>query len=71
MRFTIDQVRTIMDKKANVRNMCVIAHVDHGKTTLTDSLVVKAGIIAENKMGGRYTDVREDEQQRCITIKST
>ena len=60
-----------MDKQTNVRNMSVIAHVDHGKTTLTDSLVVKAGIIAGNKTGDRYTDVREDEQKRCITIKST
>jgi elongation factor 2 len=71
VRFTVEQVRAIMDKKANVRNMSVIAHVDHGKTTLTDSLVLKAGIIASSKMGDRYTDVRDDEKARCITIKST
>ena len=40
-----------MDKRANIRNMSVIAHVDHGKTTLTDSLVSKAGIIAGSKAG--------------------
>jgi len=50
----------------------VIAHVDHGKSTLTDSLVSKAGIIAANKAGEtRATDTRKDEQERCITIKST
>lgn len=52
--------------------MSVIAHVDHGKSTLTDSLVSKAGIIASSKAGeARFTDTRKDEQERCITIKST
>eukprot|EP00817_Percolomonadidae_sp_ATCC50343_P002464 CAMPEP_0117422852 /NCGR_PEP_ID=MMETSP0758-20121206/3606_1 /TAXON_ID=63605 /ORGANISM="Percolomonas cosmopolitus, Strain AE-1 (ATCC 50343)" /LENGTH=818 /DNA_ID=CAMNT_0005205715 /DNA_START=59 /DNA_END=2515 /DNA_ORIENTATION=+ len=52
--------------------MSVIAHVDHGKSTLTDSLVAKAGIIASSSAGDqRYTDTRADEQERCITIKST
>jgi elongation factor 2 len=61
-----------MDKKKNIRNMSVIAHVDHGKSTLTDSLVGKAGIIAASKAGEmRFTDTRKDEQERCITIKST
>lgn len=62
----------MMDKKKNIRNMSVIAHVDHGKSTLTDSLVSKAGIIAGSKAGEtRFTDTRKDEQDRCITIKST
>lgn len=61
-----------MDKKRNIRNMSVIAHVDHGKSTLTDSLVAKAGIIAGAKAGEmRLTDTRKDEQERAITIKST
>jgi elongation factor 2 len=52
--------------------MSVIAHVDHGKSTLTDSLVAAAGIIAVAKAGdARITDTRPDEQQRGITIKST
>ncbi|XP_065060092.1 elongation factor 2-like [Rhopilema esculentum] len=72
VNFTIDQVRVIMDKRHNIRNMSVIAHVDHGKSTLTDSLVTKAGIIAQAKAGEmRFTDTRKDEQERCITIKST
>jgi elongation factor 2 len=61
-----------MDKKDNIRNISVIAHVDHGKSTLTDSLIGKAGIIADQKAGdARFTDTRADEQERCITIKST
>jgi len=72
VNFTVDQIRKIMDQKSNIRNMCVIAHVDHGKSTLTDSLVSKAGIIASAKAGEtRFTDTRKDEQERCITIKST
>ncbi len=61
-----------MDLKHNIRSMSVIAHVDHGKTTLTDSLVQKAGIISSKAAGGaRYTDTRPDEAERGITIKST
>ncbi|XP_042354364.1 elongation factor 2 [Plectropomus leopardus] len=72
VNFTVDQIRGIMDKKSNIRNMSVIAHVDHGKSTLTDSLVSKAGIIASARAGEtRFTDTRKDEQERCITIKST
>uniref|UniRef100_A0A4W4HEH7 Tr-type G domain-containing protein n=1 Tax=Electrophorus electricus TaxID=8005 RepID=A0A4W4HEH7_ELEEL len=69
---SLEIIREIMDKKSNIRNMSVIAHVDHGKSTLTDSLVCKAGIIASARAGEtRFTDTRKDEQERCITIKST
>jgi len=72
VNFTIEQMRAIMDLKHNIRSMSVIAHVDHGKTTLTDSLVQKAGIISSKAAGGaRYTDTRADEAERGITIKST
>lgn len=72
VNFTVDEIRSMMDRKRNIRNMSVIAHVDHGKSTLTDSLVSKAGIIAGAKAGEtRFTDTRKDEQERCITIKST
>jgi len=72
VNFTVDQLRVQMDKSDNIRNMSVIAHVDHGKSTLTDSLVSRAGIIAAQKAGdARFMDTRPDEQERCITIKST
>ncbi|KAL4874668.1 hypothetical protein BJY04DRAFT_224776 [Aspergillus karnatakaensis] len=70
--FTIEELRSLMDRKANIRNMSVIAHVDHGKSTLSDSLVQRAGIIAAAKAGdARFMDTRPDEQERGITIKST
>ena len=70
--FTVDQIRACQYQTANIRNMSVIAHVDHGKSTLTDSLIAKAGIIAGEAAGdARTTDTRKDEQERGITIKST
>merc|ERR1712072_178840 len=70
--FTINQMRECMDSPHNIRNMSVIAHVDHGKSTLTDSLIAKAGIISAADAGDkRNTDTRQDEQERGITIKST
>jgi elongation factor 2 len=70
--FTVDQIREIMGITDQIRNMSVIAHVDHGKSTLTDSLIAKAGIIAGDKAGDvRATDTRSDEKERGITIKST
>nr|VZI09937.1 unnamed protein product [Spirometra erinaceieuropaei] len=72
VNFTVGEIRRLMNFHKNIRNISVIAHVDHGKSTLTDSLVSKAGIIAEARAGDtRFTDTRKDEQERCITIKST
>lgn len=70
--FTVQQMREIMDVTDQIRSMSVIAHVDHGKSTLTDSLICKAGIISAKAAGNaRFTDTRADEQERGVTIKST
>jgi len=56
----------------NIRNICILAHVDHGKTSLTDSLIATNGIIAPRMAGKiRYLDSRPDEQQRGITMESS
>ncbi|KAI1608183.1 elongation factor EF-2 [Exophiala viscosa] len=56
----------------NIRNICILAHVDHGKTSLSDSLIATNGIISP-KMAGkvRYLDSRPDEQVRGITMESS
>lgn len=57
--FTVGEIRGLMDRPTNIRNMSVIAHVDHGKSTLSDALVAKAGIIAGSKSGDmRFMDTR-------------
>lgn len=72
VNFTVDDVRALMDFPDQIRNMSVIAHVDHGKSTLSDSLVGAAGIIKMEDAGDkRIMDTRADEIARGITIKST
>eukprot|EP00004_Rigifila_ramosa_P025665 TRINITY_DN773_c0_g1_i12.p1 TRINITY_DN773_c0_g1~~TRINITY_DN773_c0_g1_i12.p1 ORF type:complete len:694 (-),score=189.37 TRINITY_DN773_c0_g1_i12:579-2630(-) len=72
VRFTIDSIQQLMAQPQQIRNIAVVAHVDHGKTTLTDSLIQRAGIIPEGAAGTRLVlDHTEEEKQRGITIKST
>ncbi|XP_033740438.1 elongation factor 2-like [Pecten maximus] len=72
VNFTMDQLRSAMDHRTGIRNLAVIAHVDHGKTTLTDSLLAKAGVINTDQAGDKCAmDTRKDEQLKGITIKST
>ena len=66
------QITALQKNLKNIRNICILAHVDHGKTTLSDSLLATNGIIS-SKMAGkvRYLDSREDEQERGITMESS
>ncbi|KAK3919473.1 Elongation factor-like GTPase 1 [Frankliniella fusca] len=62
----------LQSKPDHIRNICILAHVDHGKTTLADSLVASNGIISARMAGKlRYMDSRKDEQERGITMKSS
>uniref|UniRef100_A0A8B9XLV5 Elongation factor like GTPase 1 n=1 Tax=Bos mutus grunniens TaxID=30521 RepID=A0A8B9XLV5_BOSMU len=69
---SLDKMIQLQKNTANIRNICVLAHVDHGKTTLADCLISSNGIISSRLAGKlRYMDSREDEQVRGITMKSS
>jgi elongation factor 2 len=67
----VSEIEKLMTNLENVRNIGIIAHVDHGKTTTTDTLLAAAGIISYKVAGEALaTDYLEVEQKRGITVKA-
>ncbi len=69
--YVVEEVAKMMRDHKHIRNVGIIAHVHHGKTSLTDSLLARAGLISKSVAGDvLYTNYEEIEKDRRMTIKS-
>jgi elongation factor 2 len=69
---TVERVTELMKDPKHIRNIGIVAHIDHGKTTLSDNLLAGAGIISEELAGKQlFMDSDEEEQARGITIDAS
>lgn len=67
----IEKISNLMTNQKKIRNIALVAHIDHGKTTLSDSLLVSAGVLAPSIAGeARALDFLPEEQRRGITMKT-
>lgn len=72
MKQDINKIKELMKDQKQIRNICIISHIDHGKTALCDNFLAGAGLINPEEAGKKnFTSSKADEKERGITIDSS